>query len=181
MFGVPSQNPCGKHTSLKIALTGPESSGKTYLANYISQKYGYFLIDEYSRTFLEALVVPYRLDDVIHMAQEQHRRIISTAETNIVVDTETLISKIWLEEKYGKKFDWLEEQILNERFDLYLLCSPDIPWEYDPLRENPHDRDRLFDLFKNELEERKLSYQIISGNEEQRQKMVDEIIFRFEN
>jgi nicotinamide riboside kinase len=115
------------------------------------------------------------------MAQEQHRRIISSHESKIVVDTESIVSKIWLEEKYGKQFDWLEDQILNEQFDLYFLCAPDIPWEYDPLRENPHDRDRLFDLFKNELDERKLSYQIISGNEEQRQKMVDEIMYKLEN
>jgi nicotinamide riboside kinase len=164
---------------LKIALTGPESSGKTYLANYISEKYGYFLIDEYSRTYLEKLSVPYRLDDVIHMAQKQHERILSADHLDLVVDTESIVSKVWLEEKYLKKFDWIEDQIINERIDLYLLCTPDIPWEYDPLRENPHDRNRLFELFKNILDEKKLNYQVISGDEKQRQQKVSELIFPF--
>lgn len=170
-----------KNTAYKIALTGPESSGKTFLANWISKKYGFHLIDEYSRTYLESLALAYRLDDVIHMAQEQHQRIISCLENKIVVDTESVVSKIWLEEKYQKSFDWIEDQIINEQFDLYLLCSPDIPWEYDPLRENPHDRDRLFEIFKNVLNEKKLNYIIISGDEKNRQKKVDEIIFRLEN
>jgi nicotinamide riboside kinase len=161
---------------LKIALTGPESSGKTYLANYISEKYAYFLIDEYSRTYLEQLAVPYRLDDVIHMAQEQHERILSAPHSNLVVDTESIVSKIWLEEKYGKSLDWIEDQIANEQFDIYLLCAPDIPWEYDPLRENPHDRDRLFEIFKRVLEDKKLTYQIISGSENQRQMLVDVLL-----
>jgi hypothetical protein len=33
-----------------------------------------------------------------------------------------------------------------------MLCEPDIPWEYDPLRENEHDRYRLYDQYKNILE-----------------------------
>ncbi len=48
------------------------------------------------------------------------------------------------------------------------LCRPDIPWEPDPLRENPHDRDRLFDIWERELKARDLPYTIIEGGREQR-------------
>ena len=49
-----------------------------------------------------------------------------------------------------------------------LLCRPDIPWEPDPLRENPHDRDRLFAVWEREMQALGLPYTIIEGTEEER-------------
>jgi nicotinamide riboside kinase len=47
---------------------------------------------------------------------------------------------------------------------LYLLCSPEgIAWEADPLRENPHDRDRLFTIYEENLIFHQKSYQILRG------------------
>ena len=45
----------------------------------------------------------------------------------------------------------------------YLLCPPDLPWEADPLRENPHDRERLYDLYRRRLMDLGAIYQVISG------------------
>jgi nicotinamide riboside kinase len=58
--------------------------------------------------------------------------------------------------------------IEKHRYDLYLLCNTDLPWEYDPLRENPDDRERLFELYKKELEDRGFSFAIISGTGKER-------------
>jgi nicotinamide riboside kinase len=45
---------------------------------------------------------------------------------------------------------------------------PDIPWEYDPLRENPHDRLELFEQFEYELKQFGKTYHIIQGGLHQR-------------
>jgi nicotinamide riboside kinase len=48
------------------------------------------------------------------------------------------------------------------------LCKPDIAWQADPLRENAHDRARLFDLYQADLTARRLPYSEISGHGEER-------------
>jgi nicotinamide riboside kinase len=51
----------------------------------------------------------------------------------------------------------------------YFLCSPeDIDWQPDPLRENPNDRDRLFDIYEKELIFYKRDYTILRGNMSER-------------
>ena len=64
---------------------------------------------------------------------------------------------------YNKTHPWILNEIKNHPYDLYLLCYPDIDWEPDVLRENPHNRLELFELYKKELETRHLNYRIIKG------------------
>ena len=56
--------------------------------------------------------------------------------------------------------------------DHYFLCSPDIPWEEDPLRENPKDRKRLFTLYENNLIEKGWPYSVLKGSVEERKQEV---------
>jgi nicotinamide riboside kinase len=44
------------------------------------------------------------------------------------------------------------------------LCKPDFPWIEDNLRENPNDREVLFDLFIKILKEYKIDYKILEGS-----------------
>ena len=47
--------------------------------------------------------------------------------------------------------------------DLYLICCPDLPWEFDPLRENPHELELLFLLHYQKVLESKTAYCLIQG------------------
>jgi nicotinamide riboside kinase len=44
------------------------------------------------------------------------------------------------------------------------LCRPDIPWEEDPLREHPEQREQLFDLYHKSLIEHNLPFTIVEGD-----------------
>ena len=89
-------------------------------------------------------------------------------------DTDILNIKIWGLEKFGRVHPEIERLVRTLKYDLRLLCRPDIPWEPDPLRENPHDRDRLFDVWERELRACGFPYVIIEGDHEARvQKAVD--------
>ena len=48
-------------------------------------------------------------------------------------------------------------------FDLYLLCAPDLPWEFDPVREHGNDREYFFDWYKREIEQTSKPFKIIDG------------------
>jgi nicotinamide riboside kinase len=56
----------------------------------------------------------------------------------------------------------------RRHYDLWMLCTPDIPWEADPLRENPYDRDRLFTVYRDMLDRLRKPYVIIAGDREER-------------
>jgi nicotinamide riboside kinase len=58
--------------------------------------------------------------------------------------------------------------VAQDLFDLHTLCWPDIPWEADPLRENPDNRDKLFELYKASLIQYNKNFIIISCGLEKR-------------
>ena len=87
---------------------------------------------------------------------------------NVVSDTDLLTQKIWGLEKYNEVDDFTEKHYPNQLPDLYIVCSPDIPWEPDPLRENPHDRGRLFKRYLEEIEALKVPCTIVRGSESER-------------
>ena len=57
------------------------------------------------------------------------------------------------------------------------MCSPeDIPWEEDPLRESPNQREELFELYLAELKNLKADFTILKGNFEDRKEKAISII-----
>ena len=87
--------------------------------------------------------------------------------------------KIWSNYKYGDCDKEILELLSSFPADLYLLLSPDIPWEDDPLRENPNNREELFALYKMEIEQLKIPYFIISGDKKNRLDSAISIINNF--
>jgi len=159
----------------RISLTGPESSGKTWLSKKLANHYKTSYVEEYSREYLEIHGVDYVLEDVINIAKGQLERENKTAEKAndlLFCDTDLLVTKIWCEVVYGRCPEWIENQFNNHIYDLYLLCYPDIPWEPDPLREYPDDRARikLFELYRSTLIKEELPFKVVKGLGEERLK-----------
>jgi nicotinamide riboside kinase len=153
---------------IKIAFTGPESSGKTTLCEMISKQLSCQWVPEFAREFLENKE-GYDLEDLDTMAQEQARRWENSIDQKLILcDTEMLVFKIWSEVKFGASTAIIENLYKTQNFDFYFLCKPDIPWEDDPLRENPFDRDALFELYFSELTRTKLPFTVLSGSLENR-------------
>ncbi len=159
-------------TVIKIAVVGPESSGKTFLAEKLAAHYNCLWVPEYAREYLERLNAPYSKDDVESIAKGQISGEDAAAiqsEQLLLCDTNLLVIKIWMDDKYGSTPKWIEEEILHRKYDLHLLTAPDIPYEDDPLRENPERGEYFFKQYEQLLLELKFPYKIISGNERVKQ------------
>jgi nicotinamide riboside kinase len=147
--------------SHKIIVTGPESSGKTTLCNALSKHFNLPFSKEYAREYLNTLKRDYNPDDLLKIAKGQLK-----AENGIqLLDTDLITLKIWSEYKYGSCDKWILTQIEKQKSEnrFYLLCSPDIPWQADKQRENPNDRDSLFEIYKQELDDLEHNYFIVEG------------------
>ena len=151
---------------LRIALTGPESTGKSWLARRLATAYRTTWVPEYARQYLQSREGRYRYPDIVVIAKGQKQlelQVLTSARRILFCDTEPIVTKIWSETVLGQCDPWITNEIENNPHDLYLLCYPDLEWEPDPLRENPNDRHQLFDRYLEELKSRHLPYAIVKG------------------
>lgn len=150
----------------RISITGPESTGKSSLAEALATHYNEPWVKEYSREYLGKLDRPYDRKDIKKILEgqlEAEKRVAGLAGIYLFCDTDPLVTKIWSEFKYGSCDPWIIEQARNHRYDLYLLCDIDLPWEDDPLREHPGKRKELFRLYQEELKNLQAPYRVIRG------------------
>jgi NadR type nicotinamide-nucleotide adenylyltransferase len=159
---------------IKIAFIGPESSGKTTLTNFFCELTSFKKVEEFARKFLEKKQTKYTYEDLEIIAQNQFKLIQNTIDKIVWIDTELLVIQIWSEVVFGKTCDFITQNIENQKIDLYVLCKPDIPWEYDVLRENPLDREQLFQLYEFKLKKYNFPYLILEGSLENRTKMLSQ-------
>jgi nicotinamide riboside kinase len=152
---------------LKIAFTGPESSGKTTMAELIAEAYSTSFIPEYAREFLKDKTT-YTLADLDVIAKQQIELCKASKNTLVISDTEMAVMLIWSHEKFKEVSPTIQSYWEAQDFDHLFLCAPDIPWEADKLRENPLDRERLFQLYEVVLENSKKPFTILKGTIEQR-------------
>jgi NadR type nicotinamide-nucleotide adenylyltransferase len=160
-----------KEKPVKIAVTGPESTGKSTLAQQLADHYQTVWVPEFARTYLLRLDRPYNYDDILTIARSQKRSeeaMLPLANHLLFTDTELLVTKIWCEVKFGKCHPWIREQVSLRDYDLYLLTDIDLPWEYDPLREDKNTREFLFDRYKSELQKLGVNFKIVKGSGKER-------------
>ncbi len=159
----------GKDMNRLFFITGAESTGKSDLTIGLAQHYSVPGIPEYARAFLESINRPYTFEDVVAIAHGQAGLIRKYRNEPIVFFDTCLINlKVWFREVYQVIPGWLEQEIREIGKGTYLLCEPDLPWVYDPLRENPHRREYLTLEYEKEMKSAGFDYFRISGMGDQR-------------
>ena len=166
----------------KIIFTGPESTGKTTICQEMADYFQCPWVSEFAREYLQEIDRPYKEEDLLAIAKGQWEREEKIRELNgpfLFCDTSMLVIKIWSNHKYGKCHPWINNKLEQEIPTLYFLCSPDFPWDPDPMREHPLIRNQLFDLYESELKKLGFSYHILAGNNAKRSAEVVEILSAF--
>ena len=157
----------------RVSITGPESTGKTWLAQQLAAYYQTVAVPEYAVSYLSEHGDKYDLQDITAIAKGQvllENNYIEKASGVLFCDTDPLVCKVWAEVVFGKVPDKIKELVKQHHYDLYLLCAPDIDWQPGPFRENPEDRDYLFRLYRQELEKNNFPYAVVRGTGDQRLK-----------
>jgi nicotinamide riboside kinase len=137
-----------KTRPLRLVVTGVESTGKTTLATQLSQHFGFPLALEAAR--YDARVQKGTIDErdlnrlvtlQFDAALTAEREALNQGAAGLIADTGGLVLELWGASVFGVVPE--EAHRLQNWFDFYILCSPDIPWESDPLRSMPQETDRL--------------------------------------
>ncbi len=154
----------------KIITTGPESTGKSTLTLELAQNLQTQYVPEFARTYIESIKRPYREDDLIKIAKGQRDLemfFLKKSNQFLCCDTSMLVLKIWSEYRFGKCHPWIETQFQKED-GIFILCGIDVPWEFDPQRENPNEREELYQLYLSTLMNYNKKYIEVSGSQELR-------------
>jgi len=160
----------------RIAIYGPESTGKTALAEKLAAHFGAPLVPEYARERWDqqgALT----LEDMVPVAREQWRRedeavragqTLDDCSGLVICDTDALTTMLWSDLLYGTCPDEVrrgaEQRCRN--YAHYLLLDIDVPFAPDPQRcfPDPSDREKAMRVWRGALERRHLPFTLISGD-----------------
>ena len=140
----------------RLTMIGPESTGKSYMADLLAQKFGGPYVPEYGRPYekfrepgpYEAKELHFIVDG--HVA---HRKTLSLKAGPVLFeDTDPLLTAVWAEMLLGHSLPDLEARI--ELPEHYLLLDADAPWQEDPLRyfASQELRQKFFTRIKNKLD-----------------------------
>ncbi len=180
----------------RIAVYGPESTGKTALAARLAAHFGAPLVAEYARERWDAQGA-LTLEDMLPVAREQWRRedeavarchvsgdMGAGAGRLVICDTEALTTMLWSDLLYGTTPEELrrgaEKRCRN--YALYLLLDIDVPFASDPQRcfPDPADREKAMRVWRGALERRGLPYVLVRGDWAERERVaiaaVEEIL-----
>ncbi len=156
----------------KIAIVGPESTGKSTMSQFLAKHYNVAWVPEYARYYCEALVGPYTLQDEVNMYYGQVALEDAVLATNtkdfIICDTTFITVKIWSDEVLGETPQIVLDALPKRPYDLYLLMDIDLPWQDDPLRDFPNQREYFMEVWHKELTQLNANYKVIGGAGDER-------------
>ncbi|SDE53572.1 nicotinamide-nucleotide adenylyltransferase, NadR type [Mucilaginibacter pineti] len=151
---------------LRIAVVGPESTGKSTMADFLAAHYHTVSVPEYARAYCEKLTGPCTWQDEINMFYGQlqlEAELLPQANKILICDTTFITVKIWSDEMFGSAPQEVLDELPKHPYDLYLLLNIDLPWQDDPLRNFPTMREHFMKVWHNELEALGARYEVISG------------------
>jgi NadR type nicotinamide-nucleotide adenylyltransferase len=163
----------------KVVIIGPECTGKSELSDYLAKAFNTVWVEEYARRYLNQLQRPYNEQDLPLIAEGQlslEDELMKQANDVLICDTNLYVIKIWSLFKYGYCDQRILDAISQRKYDLYLLTYIDIPWEYDPQREHPDQREELYAMYLGEMKNQSVPFLTISGSRDKRQQEAREAI-----
>ena len=163
----------------KVVILGPESTGKSTLSRQLSEHYKTLSCPEYAREYLTKHGMNYTYDDLLTIAkgqlegEDKYTKKLSGEKNQLLfVDTDMYVMKVWCEFVFGKCHPFILKQIVERKYDLYLLCKNDLPWVEDSLREYPDAarREVLFKMYQDILVNQSTPWAVITGSNDERLK-----------
>ncbi|WP_417486311.1 AAA family ATPase [Maricaulis sp.] len=154
-----------------VSVHGPESSGKTTLAEQIGTHFGTCVVPEFGRTYTELFGTDCDADDIVKIARGQQAAIQAArrqARGLLVSDTDAVMSAVWSDMLTAGRNAWFDEGV--KPCDLYILTGVEFDWVDDGTRYFA-DRDTRNDFYARceaELVRRDLRYVVVSGDRNKR-------------
>jgi len=150
----------------RLCILGPQSTGKSYLTQYLSSKFKLDFVNEYGRDYdyLYKKGEDWNAEDFINIAtcHESIQKQVSLRGSHVIIeDTDIIQTIVWSQFLLGFIPIELHLALKNiKKADTYLLLSPETPWINDGTRyeENNKQRYNFYSELKDLLDYLDLNY-----------------------
>lgn len=173
------------HYVRRLAVVGPEHCGKTTLARQLAEFLKTTYVPEYGRMFFAGRKEAPTAEDFGWVARGQHaseEALMHSCNRVLVCDTDLLSAALWSEAVTGRSLPWLREAARRARYDLTLLCAPDLPVPAGAPHHLPVERRAFFETCRAELEALGRRYVVVGGEDLERfyaaEKAVEGLLLR---
>lgn len=160
---------------IKIAMYGPESTGKTTLAKQLADHFNTVWAPEFARDYLQqkwdTTNETCKQEDLSPIAIGQlklENESLLIAKKYLFCDTNLMVTKVFSEMYYNVCDPILDKAAKENNYDLFFLTDVDVPWTKDDIRDMPTGRDKAFEIYRKALEQNNKPYVVISGTKEER-------------
>ena len=159
-----------------VVLTGPESSGKSWLSSEIQAHFGGERVGEYVRHFIDEQARDTCYADIPAIARGQlawEDAARARQPALLILDTHLLSNMLWSRTLFGDCPAWLEQAPLARHYDLHLLLSPEtVAWHDDGQRCQPLLAERMafFNATGEWLAQHQQAFQVVQGDWAQRRR-----------
>lgn len=159
-----------------ICFYGPESTGKSFMAKKMAEKYQTQFVPEVARELITSN--DFNREDIIMIGRAQTERIFEKkrrASKILFCDTDLITTQI-----YSRQYLKVVPPVLYElekmvEYDLYFLFDIDVPWVNDGLRDlgDEKKREEMYAIFRAELDRRNIPYIKVQGDWEERERIIE--------
>lgn len=165
-----------RHTPLRVALLGAESTGKSTLAAALALHYQTVWVPEYLREFVEVQQrTPQALEQIMiartQLAREEAAAMLATGV--IFCDTTPLMTALYSQYYFVEVDEALLELAHAHRYDFTVVTEPTTPWIADGLqRESDEVRQEVHRRLLYTLDTASIPYLLVSGDTDTRLRQV---------
>jgi len=171
----------------RVAVIGAESSGKTTLCARLREQFGALVVPEWARILagdgdLEADQIQLVARSQIASEDALAGQVVGLNAGILLCDTDLRTVWQWarrLFKPYLTMPQWLEHEIRDRPYDLYLACAPDLPFVGRPDRDRAAERRTFYDTLMKNLDQQRVVELTGSSREERYQTAADAIISLF--
>ncbi len=169
--------PCARPYFLKrVAIVGPECSGKTVLAQRLALHFNTSWVPEWAAGFRELMAKRWdelSMEDIELIARGQRaseKALAMQANRILFSDTDVCTLELLSAMRWNQPSPTLRRMSGTHKADLYIVANPATPWKNDPEGSPPDlaPRSEFFQNLLQHLERKGLSFTIVEGNWNQR-------------
>lgn len=171
---------------VKAVFVGAMSTGKTTLCEELARRYNTVWMPEYGREYWEKYHVNRRVtaEQMVEIGRghiEREDKLVIKVNRYLIVDTNAITTYMFAMDYQGYVLPELETMALKaqSRYDIYFLCSDDIPYDDTWDRSGDQKRHVFQKQIIADLKERKLPYIELRGTLDQRAGVVEKVLGRF--